>query len=83
MSETELAEIDPLQFERGYWVVPDDQEGAKRAYALLRTAMEKKEQVAIGRFVLREACKQARRWPRRAEPVPPAVPTATTSPRRS
>jgi len=48
-----LAEIDPLQFDRGYWVVPQDQEGAKKAYALLRTAMEKKDRVAIGRFVLR------------------------------
>jgi DNA end-binding protein Ku len=48
-----LADIDPLQYDRAYWVVPDDQEGAKRAYALLRDAMEHKEQVAIGRFVLR------------------------------
>lgn len=48
-----LADIDPLQFDRSYWVVPDDQDGAKKAYALLRTAMEKQDQVAIGRFVLR------------------------------
>jgi len=48
-----LAEIDPLHYEKGYWVVPDDQEGAKKAYALLLTAMENKDQVAIGRFVLR------------------------------
>jgi DNA end-binding protein Ku len=48
-----LGEIDPLQFDRGYWITPDDQEGAKRAYVLLRDAMENKERVAIGRFVLR------------------------------
>jgi DNA end-binding protein Ku len=48
-----LADIDPLHYDKGYWVVPDDQEGAKKAYALLMKAMENKEQVAIGRFVLR------------------------------
>ncbi|MET0491087.1 MAG: Ku protein [Acidimicrobiales bacterium] len=48
-----LAEIDPLQFDRAYWVVPENQEGAKKAYALLRTAMEDTDRVAIGRFVLR------------------------------
>jgi DNA end-binding protein Ku len=48
-----LADIDPLQYDRAYWVVPDDQAGAKKAYALLRSAMEHKEQVAVGRFVLR------------------------------
>ena len=48
-----LAEIDPLQFDRAYWVVPEDQEGAKKAYALLRTAMEETDRIAIGRFVLR------------------------------
>jgi DNA end-binding protein Ku len=48
-----LGDIDPLHYDKAYWVVPEDQEGAKKAYALLRAAMEKKEQVAIGRFVLR------------------------------
>jgi DNA end-binding protein Ku len=48
-----LADIDPLHYEKGYWVVPDDQEGAKKAYALLLEAMEDKGQVAVGRFVLR------------------------------
>jgi DNA end-binding protein Ku len=48
-----LADIDPLQYDRAYWVAPDDQEGAKKAYALLRTAMEDADQVAVGRFVLR------------------------------
>lgn len=48
-----LDEIDPLQFERSYWLTPADQEGAKRSYALLRTAMERTGRVAIGRFVMR------------------------------
>ncbi len=48
-----LEQIDPLQYDSGYWVVPDDNEGAKKAYALLRDAMEESEQVAIGRFVMR------------------------------
>lgn len=48
-----LADIDPLQYDRAYWVAPEDQEGAKRAYALLREAMERKERVAVGRFVMR------------------------------
>jgi DNA end-binding protein Ku len=48
-----LDEIDPLQFERSYWLTPTDQEGAKRSYALLRTAMERTGRVAIGRFVMR------------------------------
>jgi DNA end-binding protein Ku len=48
-----LADIDPLHYDRSYWVSPQDQAGAKKAYALLRAAMEKKGQVAIGRFVLR------------------------------
>ena len=48
-----LDEIDPLQFERSYWLTPVDQEGAKRSYALLRTAMERTGRVAVGRFVMR------------------------------
>ena len=48
-----LDDIDPLHFNRSYWVVPDSDEGAKRAYALLRDAMETSGKVAIGRFVMR------------------------------
>lgn len=48
-----LADIDPLHYDKSYWVSPQDQDGAKKAYALLRAAIEKKDQVAIGRFVLR------------------------------
>jgi DNA end-binding protein Ku len=48
-----LDEIDPIQLDRSYWVAPEDQQGAKKAYALLRDALERSDKVAIGRFVLR------------------------------
>lgn len=48
-----LEEIDPIQVDRTYWLVPEDQQGAKKAYALLRDALERSERVGIGRFVLR------------------------------
>lgn len=48
-----LDEIDPMQIDRTYWLVPEDQQGAKKAYALLREALERSERVGIGRFVLR------------------------------
>ena len=47
----ELAEIDPLYFDKPYFVVP--QKGAEKSYALLREAMAKSERVAIARFVMR------------------------------
>lgn len=43
-------EIDPVYFERTYWVEP--QERAERPYALLLKAMERSGRAAIGRFVL-------------------------------
>ena len=48
----ELAEIDPVFFEKSYHLAPAE-ELAHRPYALLRTAMERSGRVAIGRFVLR------------------------------
>jgi DNA end-binding protein Ku len=48
-----LAEIDPIYYVKTYYLAPDRGEGAERAYALLRTAMQKSERVAIGRFVMR------------------------------
>jgi DNA end-binding protein Ku len=44
-------EIDPLLYDRSYYLVPD--EGAGRAYALLREAMLSRRKVAIARLVLR------------------------------
>lgn len=48
----ELASIDPVFFERTYWLAPTD-EGAARAYALLAAAMEQSQQVGIGTVVMR------------------------------
>ena len=47
----ELADIDPLYFDRPYYVAP--QKGAEKPYVLLRTALERSERVAIARFVMR------------------------------
>ena len=46
-----LDEIDPLYFEKGYYLIPD--KGAEKAYALLAKAMEATSRVAIARFVMR------------------------------
>ena len=45
-------EIDPIYFERTYFLGPQD--GAEKVYALLREAMEKTELAAIGKYVMRE-----------------------------
>jgi DNA end-binding protein Ku len=47
----ELADIDPVFFEKSYLVAP--QYGAERPYVLLLRAMERTGLVGIGRFVLR------------------------------
>jgi len=47
-----LGEIDPIYYERTYWLAPDGQATAK-AYHLLRAAMEERERVAIGTVVMR------------------------------
>jgi DNA end-binding protein Ku len=46
----DLAEVDPVYFERAYWLEP--QERADRPYALLLEAMERTGRAALGRFVL-------------------------------
>jgi DNA end-binding protein Ku len=48
-----LEEVDPIYFERTYYLAPDEGEGAKRAYVLLRDALEKQDKAAIGRVVMR------------------------------
>ena len=45
-------EIDPIYFERTYYLGPQD--GAEKVYALLREAMEKTELAAVGKYVMRE-----------------------------
>jgi DNA end-binding protein Ku len=47
----DLDEIDPIYFERPYYLVPDA--GGAKPYALLREAMERSRKVAIARMVLR------------------------------
>ncbi len=47
----DLDEIDPIYFDRPYYLGP--QMGAERAYALLVKAMESQRKVAIARFVMR------------------------------
>jgi DNA end-binding protein Ku len=47
----ELDEIDPIYFDRPYYIVPQEQ-GAK-AYRLLVESMEKSKKVGIARFVMR------------------------------
>jgi len=48
------SEIDPTQFDHPYLLLPgSDTEGVLRAYRLLRDAMAKSGQMAIGRVVLR------------------------------
>jgi DNA end-binding protein Ku len=49
----DLEEIDPVYFDHPYFLVPDSNEAAVRAYHLLREVMEQSGQVAIARFVLR------------------------------
>ncbi|MEW6581714.1 MAG: Ku protein, partial [Actinomycetota bacterium] len=46
----DAGEVDPVYFERAYWLEP--QERAERPYALLVAAMERTGRAAIGRFVL-------------------------------
>lgn len=48
----ELDDIDPIYYEKTYYLAPDG-EGAARAYALLLKGMEKTSKIAIGRFVMR------------------------------
>ena len=47
-----LAEIDPIYYERTYWLVPAD-EAAKKPYELLLAAMQQRERAAIGTVVMR------------------------------
>lgn len=46
----DIDDVDPVYFERTYWVEP--QERAERPYALLLRAMERSGRAAIGKFVL-------------------------------
>ena len=45
-------EIDPIYFERTYFLGP--QQGGEKVYALLREAMERTELAAVGKYVMRD-----------------------------
>jgi DNA end-binding protein Ku len=47
-----LADIDPIYYERTYWLGPDGDAG-KKAYQLLLAAMEDRERAGIGSVVMR------------------------------
>lgn len=48
----DIADIDPIYYDRPYYVLPD--EGAKKPYKLLLTAMEKAGKVGIAKFVMHQ-----------------------------
>ena len=48
----DLADIDPIYYERTYWLAPDG-DAAARAYRLLLEVMEKEGRVGIGTVVMR------------------------------
>jgi DNA end-binding protein Ku len=48
----DLDEIDPIYYERTYWLAPDG-DGAKKAYGLLVAAMTDRNRVGIGTVVMR------------------------------
>jgi DNA end-binding protein Ku len=49
----DLEDIDPVYFERSYYLAPQRGAGAEKPYALLLAAMERAGKVGVGRFVLR------------------------------
>jgi len=52
MEFVDLQEIDPIYFDRSYYLAPD--EGGSKAFALLRDAMREAGRVAVGKVVIRE-----------------------------
>ncbi|MDQ7842992.1 MAG: Ku protein [Armatimonadota bacterium] len=48
----ELAEIDPLYYDRSYYLAPD--EGGQKAFRLLHDTLEESAKVAVGKVVIRE-----------------------------
>jgi DNA end-binding protein Ku len=49
----DLDDVDPVYFQKTYYIAPADKEGASKPYALLRETMEEAGKVGIARFVLR------------------------------
>jgi DNA end-binding protein Ku len=48
-----LDDIDPIYYDATYYLAPEKSEGARKAYVLLRTAMEDQGKVGVGRLVMR------------------------------
>ena len=48
----DLDDIDPVFFQKSYWLAPD-RNGDPKPYALLVKAMDETHQAAIGTFVMR------------------------------
>jgi len=48
----ELVEIDPLYYDRSYYLVPD--EGGQKAFRLLHDTLQESAKVAVGKVVIRE-----------------------------
>jgi len=51
----QLEEVDPVYFDRTYYLAPSSQPAARRPYVLLLAAMRETNMAALGRFVLRGA----------------------------
>ncbi|HZA60295.1 MAG TPA: Ku protein [Actinomycetota bacterium] len=49
----DLAEIDPIYFEKTYYLGPQPDVGAEKPYALLHQAMEEQQKIGIAYFVMR------------------------------
>jgi DNA end-binding protein Ku len=49
----DLAEIDPIYFERTYYVAPQGDGGSERAYGLLLKAMQEQHRAGVGKVVIR------------------------------
>lgn len=49
----DLGDVDPVYFEKSYYVAPRREAGAEKPYALLLRALERSGRAGIGRFVLR------------------------------
>jgi DNA end-binding protein Ku len=50
-----LEEVDPIYFDRTYYLAPASEAAARRPYVLLMNAMRETNMAAVGRFVLRGA----------------------------
>src|SRR6476659_8593932 len=48
----ELAEVDPVYFDRTYYLAPASADAARRPYVLLLRAMQETGMAAVGKFVL-------------------------------